>query len=411
VFAILYCLLSCSSEKASNTESRKTQISRNSFQQDIDFLKQYTALLVLQDPDGQGVIAVAPALQGRVMTSSATGQQGRSHGWINRPLFESGDTLEQINAFGGEERFWLGPEGGQYSLFFEKGAPFALENWRTPRLIDLDAFEVAEKTTQKAVFTRQAKLTNYADFTFEFDIERIVEVLSPEETFRSLGLDTTKGIRVVGYQTTNTLTNTGTQAWRKETGLLSIWLLGMFNPSDETTVVLPYQPKKEGDTGPIVNDVYFGKVPESRLKPGKGVVYFKGDGKYRSKIGLSPERARDLLGAYDSDSKILTIVTYNKPEGLPDYVNALWEFQEEPYRGDVVNTYNDGPPEPGKDPLGPFYELETSSPALALKSGESGTHIQQTYHFEGEESALNEIAVQLLGVSLEEIENAFSNGQ
>ena len=28
---------------------------------------------------------------------------------------------EHVNVFGGEDRFWLGPEGGQYSIFFVKG--------------------------------------------------------------------------------------------------------------------------------------------------------------------------------------------------------------------------------------------------------------------------------------------------
>ena len=45
----------------------------------------------------------------------------------------------------------------------------------------------------------------------------------------------------------------------------------------------------------------------------------------------------------------------------------MWEMQREPFKGDVINSYNDGPPAPGKPPLGPFYELETSSPALSLR--------------------------------------------
>ena len=37
-----------------------------------------------------------------------------------------------MNAFGGEDRLWLGPEGGQYSIFFRAGDPFDLEHWQTP---------------------------------------------------------------------------------------------------------------------------------------------------------------------------------------------------------------------------------------------------------------------------------------
>ena len=398
-------LASCGSEKTVEQASTDTP-SFTTFQEDVDFLKKYTDLTILKEPSGKGMIAVSAALQGRVMTSTSGGLQGRSYGWINRTLFESGDTLEHINPFGGEERFWLGPEGGQYSIFFKKGTPFTLDDWQTPPLIDLEVFDLKENTPQKAVYRKSASLTNYSGFTFELDIERVIEVLPTSEVFQSLGLTENNAVNAVGYKTINTLTNRSNADWEKETGLLSIWLLGMFNPSDETTIAIPFVEGESPDMGAIVNDTYFGKVPSDRLKVSKGILYFSGDGKYRSKIGLSPSRAKDILGAYDANSKMLTIIKYSKPAGATDYVNSIWELQEQPYKGDVVNSYNDGPPEPGKKPLGPFYELETSSPALALKAGESGTHIQQTYHFEGEESVLDGIAKQLLGVTLEEIKTA-----
>ena len=54
------------------------------------------------------------------MTSSSDGENGLSYGWINHDLIGSGEIKKQINAVGGEERFWLGPEGGQFSIFFKK---------------------------------------------------------------------------------------------------------------------------------------------------------------------------------------------------------------------------------------------------------------------------------------------------
>jgi hypothetical protein len=104
---------------------------------------------------------------------------------------------------------------------------------------------------------------------------------------------------------------------------------------------------------------------------------------------------------------VLSIVKYNQPDReVTDYVNSMWEIQKHPYRGDAVNAYNDGPPEPGAKPLGPFYELETSSPALALKSGSSATHVQETYHFIGTEQDLDRISNKLLGASINEIKSA-----
>jgi hypothetical protein len=89
-----------------------------------------------------------------------------------------------------------------------------------------------------------------------------------------------------------------------------------------------------------------------------------------------------------------------------DYVNSMWEIQDHPYRGDVVNSYNDGPPEPGAKPLGPFYELETSSPAAVLKPGQTIMHLHRTFHLQGSETDLDSIAKATLGVSIQEIKSA-----
>ena len=380
-----------------------------SFADDVDFMEDYIDIIQLSDTSGKSKIAVAPALQGRVMTSSSSNSEGRSYGWINRELFKSKDTLDHINVFGGEERFWIGPEGGQFSIFFKKGSSFTLDDWYTPKLIDLEPFTIEKSSANSITFFKKASLVNYSGFKFDFDIEREVKVLSTQETFQELGIPAEDKVNVVAYKTINSLTNTGEAHWEQETGLLSIWLLGMFNPSPETTIVIPYNSGDEADLGAPVNDEYFGKVPAERLIVKENTMFFQGDGEFRSKIGLSPKRAKQVFGSYDALSHTLTIVKYNKPKGATDYVNSLWELQDKPYSGDVINSYNDGAPKPGEKPLGPFYELETSSPALHLKVGERGTHIQTTIHFEGSAEQLTKISEKVLGVSISEIVNVFSN--
>ena len=106
-----------------------TQKPNVTFQDDVAFLHKYTSVILLSSADSSAQVAVTPDLQGRVMTSTATGASGRSYGWINRELIASGIPNRHINAFGGEDRFWLGPEGGQYSLYFAKGDPFDLQHW------------------------------------------------------------------------------------------------------------------------------------------------------------------------------------------------------------------------------------------------------------------------------------------
>ncbi|WP_282135156.1 DUF6786 family protein [Seonamhaeicola maritimus] len=416
IFLTLGILLSCNTKKKSAKEDETSEIAQHekevatmcTYGDDVSFMKDYIQVIELSEDSNQSRVAVSAALQGRVMSSSADGENGRSYGWINRELFKSQDTLEHINVFGGEERFWLGPEGGQYSIFFKKGTEFTLDDWYTPKLIDLEHFDVESLSATKVVFSKKASLKNYSGFQFNMRIQREVAILSETEIQEALGLsELLDNLNSVAYKTTNTLTNIGDEAWEKETGLLSIWVLGMFNHSPNTTIMIPYVQGNETDLGAVVNDAYFGKVPADRLVVKEKVIYFKGDGKYRSKIGLTPQRAKNIAGSYDDKNGILTIVKYNQPKGVTDYVNSMWEIQEEPYKGDVINAYNDGEPEPGAKPLGPFYELETSSPALALKAGDSGKHIQTTFHLEGSEKVLNPIIEKLFGVTIENIKQAF----
>ena len=113
------------------------------------------------------------------------------------------------------------------------------------------------------------------------------------------------------------------------------------------------------------------------------------------------------FGSYDGAANVLTLVQYSMPDSAAEYVNSMWELQEEPYAGDVINSYNDGPPAPGAAPLGPFYELETSSPALALQPGAAHTHIHRTIHLQGTSDALDAVAATTLGRSLATIRAVF----
>ena len=373
------------------------------FLADVEFLKTRTEVVVLEG-DGGARVAVCPGLQGRVMTSAAGGP---GFGWINRELLSSGVNNPHMNAFGGEDRFWLGPEGGQFSIFFKWGDPFDLDHWFTPPPVNEGAFDVAAREAGRIEFVKPMKLVNYSGTAFDLQVRRVVRTIGRAEAETLLGLSLPSGIGMAAFVSENTLTNAGAAPWRKETGLLSIWILGMFNPAPRMTVVVPFNPGPEAGLGPAVNDAYFGKVPADRLVVKDSALFFKGDGLYRSKIGLSPRRAKPVLGSYDPDLGLLTVVQFSLPDGARDYVNSMWEIQDDPFSGDVVNSYNDGPAQPGAKPLGPFYELETSSPAAALDPGASLLHVHRTFHFVGGKDELNRIAGSVLGVRLAEIKSAF----
>jgi len=116
-------------------------------------------------------------------------------------------------------------------------------------------------------------------------------------------------------------------------------------------------------------------------------------------------RAKNYLGSYDSKQQLLTLTFYNKPDIHEGYVNSMWELQEKPFEGDVINSYNDGPLEDGSQ-LGPFYELETSGPANKLKAGQSATHTSTTIHITGSETSLETVVKLLFGIGLGDINNS-----
>lgn len=375
------------------------------FGDDVAFLKKHTEVILLSDRPGRAQVAVSPAWQGRVMTSTAGGDSGASFGWINRELIASGKLQPHINVFGGEERFWMGPEGGQFAIFFAKGAKFEFADWQTPAPIDTLPYKVVRRSPTRAQFAARFALTNYAGTPFDVAVNREVRLLSPSAAWKKLGVKPVAGLNLVAFESDNKLTNAGRQPWKKDTGLLSIWILCMFNPSPATTVVVPIKAGPESQLGVKVTSDYFGPIPPERLVVKEDVLYFSADGKYRSKIGINPKRSKGVLGSYDADNQVLTIAQFTQPAGVTDYVNSLWKLQDNPYAGDAANSYNDGPPAPGAKPLGPFYELESSSPAAALAPGKSLSHVHRTLHLSGPETALDPVARAVLGVSLGQIKS------
>jgi len=379
-----------------------------SFIGDVNFLDRHTEVLILQpDRTSNAMIAVCPALQGRVMTSTAAGPGGVSYGWINRDLVASGEKRPHINPLGGEDRFWLGPEGGPFSVFFAKDDPQDLKHWQTPAPVDTEPWDVARRAGDNILLRKRLKIVNASGTVFELEVQREIRALGGNDPGKMLGIQPTSFVRWVGYQSRNKVTNTSDREWKRESGVPSVWILGMMNPSPAATIVAPYKEGPDEKYGPVVNDAYFGKVPADRLKVTPGVIYFRGDGRYRSKIGLSPRRSLGVLGCYDADNETLTVVQFHQPKEATQYVNSMWGEQKDPYSGDAANSYNDGPASPGAAPLGPFYELESSSPALALKPGLAFTHVHSTFHFQGPLEDLDQIATRVFGVGLAQITGAF----
>ncbi|MCK7525164.1 MAG: hypothetical protein MZV64_49945 [Ignavibacteriales bacterium] len=356
------------------------------FKDDLAFLEAHTKVVVLDGADGQAQVAVNPDLQGRVMTSTAGGPDGLSFGWIGREAIASGVNNPHMNAFGGEDRFWLGPEGGQFSDLLQEGRPVrprplvdaagrSTRGPSTSRPQDADRIHLPQGHPPRELL-RERRSTSRSTGR---------SGCSARPRSRRWACRSRPASRWSPTPPTTASPTLGANAWTKDTGLLSIWILGMFNPSPATTIVIPFKTGPEAELGPAVNDAYFGKVPADRLvvDESEGVLFFSGDGKFRSKIGISPRRVKPFAGSYDAANGVLTVVHLTVPEGATDYVNSMWEIQEEPFAGDVVNSYNDGPAAPG--PSRSARSTSSSRPRRPRPSAPGGTltHVHTTMHFQG----------------------------
>jgi len=374
------------------------------------FLSKHTTVVELTDGQ-QGRVIVCPEYQGRVMTSTLAGEDGMSFGFICYDFIEKGQNDPHFNNYGGEERMWISPEGGQFSLWFEPGMKTQkLEDWYTPKDLNEGAWEVVSGKGEPVVkMKRKMKLQNTSGTKFDIEVTRDVRMLGEEDLGELFGRRVSKvlgreGVKSVAFETVNRITNQG-EPWTKEAGLISIWMLGMFNSSPSNVAIIPYRQGEEAELGIPVRADYFGKLTSERLKVLPGVILFRADGNYRSKLGTSKRRAVDVLGSIDFGNRVLTLVKFNMPDDPAKalYMNNLWGNPlEEPYDGDVINSYNDGPSELGTQ-MGKFYELETLSPTRELAKGQTLTHCNRTVHIQADLKTLNRIAKRVLGIDLKTV--------
>jgi hypothetical protein len=398
-------LLSCTGN-GKTSENMEKEYEKGTFGYDLNYLSEKDeGLIVLKSEDEKAQIILSAKYQGKVFTSTANGPEGNSHGFVNYNFFDAGIVDEHMNGFGGEDRFWLGPEGGKYSIFFEPGKEQVYDNWHTPQAIDIEEWEVNRVTPKEAVFVKEMEQKNYLGSLLNIAIERKVALLSPSEITGKLQVEIPEGVNGVAYETTNKIVNGNDFEWTQETGTVCIWMLDMFNPSEAAVTVIPYNTGDEKELGKVVTSDYFGEIPADRLVDDNGILYFKTDGKSRGKLGMNAKRTRSIAGNYDPLAKRLTIVTFDTD---PDatYLNQEWNTDRDPLVGDALNAYNDGPLEDGSI-MGPFLELESCSPAAFLKPGESLSHRHNVFHFTGDEVSLSPIAEKLLGVDLEKVRKIF----
>lgn len=365
-----------------------------SFGKDLSFLNQHIETIVLKDGDKQ--IIVSSEFQGRVLSSTSKGVEGDSYGWFDKHVLASTSAKQTISKVGGASRIWFGPDQGENNVFAE----FDQDTQEVVRVIPIDLdnlpFLVLEKSETSVTLGNTMHVKNLKGFDFYIDVNRKIELFRTKEIESNLKVSLNDTIDFVAYSAETSMTNIGDDSWTKDQGLISLWELGCMQPTPKTTVIIPLK-------GNVVEaNNYFTPLDDTRIKIKDNVLFYRADANYFNKIGTQPENSLPYFGSYSPELNLLTVVRYSFI-GEQDYVNAIPD-NTDPYKGDVINVFNDG--KLGDvGPFGPFYELETSSPAKALNVGEGIVHTHETYHFEGSKEELDKISVAVFGVNLDTVEN------
>ena len=344
--------------------------------------------IVLEDEKSK--ILISPEYGARIITSTAN---TKSFGWLNETDLKLNSQSTTKNSYGGEDRLWLNPLGSKFTLYYDqreiKGA-----NWKVPKLFNTESFKLIDSTTTSATFEKQTVITNNVGTDFHIHIDRHLQLFSKKTIENQLQIKIPKNVFYVGFTSNNSITNIGND-WHKENGLVTPWIIGMFRGSDTSVAIFPYSEEK-----PLQLKKYLGEFGKERVYIKDSIVYFKTDGKQRSKIGLTVENATPVFGNYDATNNILTIISFTfDPEGK--YLSSTETNSSELFNGDVVNSYNNNP----INNKASFFELETTAPAKVLKTGECIHHIHRTFHFEGSFEELNKISKQVLKCDLSKLRN------
>jgi hypothetical protein len=341
---------------------------------------------------------VCPDLAGRVMGTTTGGENGIFGGFIDEQAFLEG-MKDFWDNWGGEERYWIGPEGGQFGLMFKDRCEcFAHYNVhegfnRTPYKV----VEVSPKGTSITMRCRM-RLKNKIGTRFHVEVTRRITFLDDCPFTNGCG----EAVSFVGFQSESSLRNIGERPFTRESGALTQWHIGQFPVGEHIIGIVPFRTADR--TSPPVREDYFkdfclgGAMPANRYSLLNNCALFKADGRVRTKIGQNCSRATGRLGSYNLESNELIMLDYDFYPQF-DYAASYWYEQPQPYDGDVISFSAEGPDQPD-GPIGRCYELEALSPALFLAPGESFTWRTRTLHLTGRAATSASICQRFLGPNI-----------
>ena len=377
--------------------------SATSFGEDLALLRECTEIIELGGPEGSARVAVAPKFQGNVMTGTLDGDTGYSNGWIARDAMRA-DRDGDGGDFGGEDRWWIGPLGGQFSFYYQQIQPLDEGNWAVPAVLGAEPMEVVSVADDRVHLRKNFSLVNFIGTRFDLCMDRWVRLLTAGEAEACLDTKLT-GFKVVAFESRHRLTNMGDRAWAEATGLPSIWSLGMFPGSKAGVVIIPTGGGLRRSQVPV----YLSRVGEDRLAVTDKALLYRADGRMRNKIGIPREFCGRIFASYNPERALLTLVQYAFDPDARRYFNSRVSFQDNPYQGEPVQIYNDGTA--AQDGSASFYELESTSSMKELEPGQSLHHWHRVFHVSGNEEALDGLAKDLLDMGIIEAERTLRSAE
>ncbi len=299
-----------------------------SYSNGLQFLESKTKVLELTNEFGAR-IAICPAWNGRVMTSTCGGIEGDSYGLIDVHSIETDTNQHSLrHCFGGEDQFTLSPNGGPFSLYYDtkgsEGNPASAladyqESIQVPTGFVEGPFEVDFGTSSQSVRMRRTiTATNISGARFDLDVVRSVRLLN-EAGLQGILPDAAivpleqPEVSFVAYESSNTIFNRGA-ALSKNSGLVSIRVRGMFNATPYSVMLLPFRPGNEDELGPPIQSEFFGVSSRKRLHILNNAAVLRADGLLRGQIGVSRRRAIPHCAAIDFRTGVLTILAFNMPD-------------------------------------------------------------------------------------------------
>ncbi|MDU0355869.1 DUF6786 family protein [Paraglaciecola aquimarina] len=286
-------------------------------------------------------------------------------------------------------------------MFYPVGKAINNENWRVPPALNAKNYDVISANPETVHFRTNLALVNYQNSHFSVQLDRTITLLSPQQISRQLSIELPTSVNQVAYRSHTSLTNLG-EDWRPEKGLITLWSMAMLQGTDDSVSMFVIAPEQ----GPVQSYLY--PLYADRLISRNHLVFFKTDGKYRSKIGIPADISGDLILSYSPSLAKLTVlkITIDQDGRYPISLEKLYTKQA---KGDVTNAYNHGNMDGSLLAKSAFYELESAAPMLALKTNQSVSHTQQVFHFVGNSKQLDAISQQLVGINVSDTNTLFKS--